>query len=142
MSEISAECREAVPSVEDYCALRRLAGLSPKTAQAAACGLPNTLYAVSFYEGGRLVAMGRLIGDGGCHLQVVDVAVLPERQGRGLGKAVMQRLCDWLQHNAPASAYVSLLADGQAHRLYAQFGFAPTAPASVGMALRIGPLPA
>ena len=142
MSEISVECRETVPSVEDYCALRRLAGLSPKTAQAAARGLPNTLYAVSFYEGERLVAMGRLIGDGGCHLQVVDIAVLPERQGRGLGKAVMQCLSDWLQHNAPASAYVSLLADGQAHRLYAQFGFAPTAPASIGMALRIGPLPA
>lgn len=142
MSEVSAECRETVPSVEDYCQLRRLAGLSPKTAQAAARGLPNTLYAVSFYEGERLVAMGRLIGDGGCHLQVVDIAVLPERQGCGLGKAVMQRLSDWLQRNAPASAYVSLLADGQAHRLYAQFGFAPTAPASIGMALRIGPLPA
>ena len=28
---------------------------------------------------------------------------------------------------------VSLLADGEAHRLYAQFGFAPTAPASIGM---------
>jgi hypothetical protein len=29
---------------------------------------------------------------------------------------------------------VSLLADGSAKQLYAQFGFAETAPASVGMA--------
>ncbi|KAF1012847.1 MAG: hypothetical protein GAK31_03933 [Stenotrophomonas maltophilia] len=35
--------------------------------------------------------------------------------------------------HAPPSAYVSLLADGQAHRLYAQYGFALTAPASQGM---------
>lgn len=50
-----------------------------------------------------------------------------------LGKEVMRRLDGWMQANLPPSAYVSLLADGEAHRLYAQFGFAPTAPASIGM---------
>ena len=39
---------------------------------------------------------------------------------------------------APAEAYVSLIADGEAHRLYEQFGFRPTAPASIGMAQWIG----
>jgi hypothetical protein len=39
-----------------------------------------------------------------------------------------------LEKLAPAEAYVSLIADGEAHRLYAQFGFRPTAPASIGMA--------
>jgi hypothetical protein len=32
---------------------------------------------------------------------------------------------------------VSLLADGPAKHLYAQFGFAETAPASVAMALKV-----
>ena len=77
--------------------------------------------------------MGRIIGDGGCFLQVVDIAVVPDRQGQGLGKAVMQQLDEWLRGHA-VGAYVSLIADGQAHRLYAQFGFALTAPRSVGMA--------
>ncbi|MDN0085028.1 hypothetical protein QU487_20175 [Crenobacter sp. SG2305] len=36
----------------------------------------------------------------------------------------------------PETGYVSLIADGPAHALYAQFGFVPTAPASVGMALK------
>jgi len=45
----------------------------------------------------------------------------------------MRRLDGWMQANLPPSAYVSLLADGEAHRLYAQFGFEPTAPASIGM---------
>ena len=35
---------------------------------------------------------------------------------------------------APENAFVSLLADGEAHRLYAQFGFEPTAPHAIGMA--------
>lgn len=126
-------CIPLPPSVEEYHALRVLAGLSPKTAEAAARGLPNTIFGVSLREGDRMLAMGRIIGDGGCFLQVVDIAVVPDRQGQGLGKAVMQQLDDWLRVHA-VGAYVSLIADGQAHRLYAQFGFALTAPRSVGMA--------
>lgn len=125
--------REGVPTVEAYCQLRALAGLSAKTAEAAARALPNTLFGVCAYQGSELVAMGRIVGDGGCHLQVCDIAVLPPLQGQGLGKEVMRRLDEWMQANLPSSAYVSLLADGEAHRLYAQYGFAPTAPASIGM---------
>ena len=125
--------REAVPTVEDYCQLRALAGLSAKTAEAAQRALPNTVFGVCAYQGSELVAMGRIIGDGGCHLQVCDIAVLPRLQGQGLGRQVMARLDAWMRANLPPSAFVSLLADGEAHRLYAQFGFAPTAPASIGM---------
>ncbi len=130
---VGVHCIPLPPSVEEYRALRVLAGLSPKTAEAAARGLPNTVFGVSLREGDRLLAMGRIIGDGGCFLQVVDIAVVPDRQGQGLGKAVMQQLDGWLRANA-VGAYVSLIADGEAHRLYAQFGFALTAPRSVGMA--------
>ncbi len=125
--------RESSPTAEDYCKLRSAAGLSAKTIEAASRALPNTLYGVSVYQGSELVAMGRVVGDGGCHLQVCDIAVVPQFQGQGLGKAVMSRLESWLVANMPPSAYVSLLADGEAHRLYEQFGFSPTAPASVGM---------
>lgn len=130
-------CELRPPSVSDYCQLRVLAGLSAKTTQAASVGLPNSVHAVSFYAGERLVAMGRIIGDRGCFLQVVDIAVVPDCQGQGLGKAVMGHLDAWLQANA-VGAYVSLIADGQAHRLYAQFGFVETAPRSVGMAKVVG----
>lgn len=75
-------CIPLAPSVEEYRALRVLAGLSAKTAEAAARGLPNTVFGVSLREGDRLLAMGRIIGDGGCFLQVVDIAVVPDRQGR------------------------------------------------------------
>jgi len=126
-------CIPHPPSVAEYRELRVRAGLSPKTLEAATLGLPNTVFGVSIREGGQLLAMGRLVGDRGCFLQVVDIAVVPERQGQGLGKAVMRELDAWLQANA-VGAYVSLIADGDAHRLYAQFGFALTAPRSVGMA--------
>ena len=52
-------------------------------------------------------------------------------------KRIVKALVDWLEANAPKSAYVSLIADGPAKDLYAQYGFRETAPESVGMYLRI-----
>jgi len=78
--------------------------------------------------------MGRVIGDGGLFFQIVDIAVLPEHQGQGLGKAIVRMLVEHLRAAAPKGAYVSLIADGEAHRLYSQYGFELTAPRSVGMA--------
>lgn len=125
---------DETPSEADYLRLRIVSGLTPKTAEGAAAGLPNTLFAVVVRDGEDVVGMGRLIGDGRLFYQVVDMAVMPEHQGRGLGKAIMQRLVDHIDSTAPAGAYVSLIADGEANKLYAQYGFKPTAPRSIGMA--------
>jgi ribosomal protein S18 acetylase RimI-like enzyme len=130
----------AIPSSEDYRRLRVAAGLSPKTAEGAALGLPNTLFGVSIEREGKIVGMGRVIGDGGLFFQVTDIAVDPHHQGRGLGKAIVHEIVEHLKRTAPTGAYVSLIADGEAHRLYARFGFRPTAPASIGMEMYIDPL--
>jgi GNAT superfamily N-acetyltransferase len=135
MSDGGIALVERFPETEDYRRLRRVAGLSPKTEAAARQGLANTLYGVRLQrDDGAVVGMGRVIGDGGCFFVVVDIAIVPELQGRGLGKRVLAALDAWLRANAPDSAYVSLAADGDAKHLYAQFGFAETAPASVNMA--------
>lgn len=131
------EMKEEIPSADEYRSLRVAAGLSPKTAEAAARGLPGTLYAVCLREGAELVAMGRLIGDGGLNYEVVDIAVRPDHQRKGLGSQVMAALMKWLRANAPASAYVCLIADDGAPALYEKFGFEKTAPVSVGMAMRL-----
>ena len=128
--------RLAIPSIATYRQLRVAAGLSAKTAEAAAKGLPNSLFAVQILHGDAVVGMGRIIGDGGCFFQVVDIAVLPAHQGKGLGKRIMREIRAFIDSEVPDSAYVSLIADGQAQDLYAQFGFQHTAPASVGMALK------
>ncbi len=125
----------AIPSVETYRHLRTAAGLSAKTVEAASRGLPNSLFAVQVLCAGEPVGMGRVIGDGGAFYQVVDIAVLPAHQGRGLGKQIMAAISDYIAREVPESAYVSLIADGEAYRLYQQFGFALTAPASQGMGL-------
>jgi ribosomal protein S18 acetylase RimI-like enzyme len=125
------------PEVDDYRRLRRVAGLSDKSQEAAEAGLPNTWFAVTIHQDGRTVGMGRIIGDGGTAFQIVDIAVEPDHQGKGLGKRIVAALVDHLRANAPKSAYVSLIADGDAQYLYAKYGFEAVMPASIGMAFKV-----
>ncbi|ASV83678.1 acetyltransferase family protein [Ochrobactrum quorumnocens] len=125
------------PSVEEYLHLRAVAGLSPFSKEAAIQGLKGTAFAVVIVHEDKAIGMGRLIGDGGCFFQVVDIAVDPQHQGRGLGKAIMDAIMQHVNAELPDSAYVSLIADVPANKLYEKFGFQETAPRSLGMAYRV-----
>lgn len=129
---LQSEC----PGASEYCELRVAAGLSPRSREAAELGLPHSLFAVSLRLDGQLVGMGRVIGDGGCNFEVVDIAVHPEHQGKGLGTRIMQSIMQWIDENVPPTAYVCLLADDDAPKLYSKFGFVLIAPKTVGMALK------
>lgn len=138
MSASSVELVERFPDAGDYCRLRAEAGMATRTPEAARRGLSNTLYGVSLLLDGQVIGMGRVIGDGGCFFIVVDIAVAPAHQGRGLGKRIMSALDAWLRANAPPSAVVSLAADGDAKYLYARFGFVETTPLTVNMEYQVG----
>lgn len=122
---------ETPPNPEEYIRLRQKAGLSTKSLKTAKKGLPNSLYAVQLILNDKLVAMGRVIGDGACFFQIVDIAVAPEEQGKGLGKLVMKHVEKYLEGVCSAGSYVSLLADKP--EFYKKLGYKPTAPESQGM---------
>jgi GNAT superfamily N-acetyltransferase len=124
------------PTVADYLLLRERAGLSPRRQDQARAALAGSWAAVHvLYEvEAKTVGMGRLLGDGGWYFHVVDMAVLPEHQRRGLGDAILAVLLERIRREAPAGAHVNLLADPPGRRLYARHGFTPTAPDSIGMA--------
>ena len=78
-----------------------------------------------------------MVGDGGCNFEVVDIAVHPDHQQQGLGARLMKAIMGYIEEHAPASAYVSLIADNHSPALYTKFGFKPTAPVSIGMAFQV-----
>jgi GNAT superfamily N-acetyltransferase len=137
MFDLPYDLTELPPSVGEYMALRIAAGLSAKTEEAARLGLARTIHGVTVRLGAEAVAMGRVIGDGGCFFDLVDIAVLPAHQRRGLGRRIVAALMAYVHAHAPKSAYVTLLADGPARKLYEEFGFVATAPSSIGMGLKI-----
>lgn len=123
---------ESVPSAEDFCHLRKIAGLSARPLAAAEIGLPRSCYGVHILLQGIPVGMGRIVGDGALNFEIVDIAVDPEHQGKGLGCKIMEALVAWLDAHAFKGSYVSLVAD--VPELYEKFGFESVRPESEGMA--------
>ena len=56
------------------------------------------------------MGMCRCIGDGALFLQVVDMAVDPNHQRKGLGKRLLDTMLAWVDEHAP-EAYLSLIGD-------------------------------
>lgn len=129
------------PPLSDYLRLRAESGLSPKTVEQGRAGLTGSWAAVHVVQldTGEVVGMGRVIADGGWYFHVIDMAVLPGFQRRGIGDAVLTALLADIARRAPAGAYVSLLADEPGRPLYRRHGFVETGPRTVGMALSTPP---
>jgi len=123
----------ATPPAEDFCRLRTLSGLTPRPLQAAKIALPRSCYGVYIEHCGSIIGMDRIVGDGALNVEIVDIAVDSEHQGKGLGRKMMEHLMPWLSQNAASGAYISLIAD--VPELYEKFGFKLIQPQSEGMAL-------
>jgi len=131
---------EGPPTLDEYLNLRMRAGLSPRRPDQALAALDGGWAAlhVVHQPTATTVGRGRLLGDGGWYFHVLDMAVLPDHQWRGLGDTILGALLTKIHHHAPAGAYVSLMADPPGRRLYERHGFAATAPQSIGMAQILG----
>ncbi|HCG6765425.1 GNAT family N-acetyltransferase [Vibrio parahaemolyticus] len=125
------------PSPNEFCEMRVKAGLSPKSLKAATIALPNSLYAISVRDGDALIAMGRVVGDGACNFEVMDVAVDPAYQGQGLGRKVMTYIDNYLSSVALEGSYVSMIADEP--EFYEKLGYKLVSPSSQGMTKKFKP---
>jgi GNAT superfamily N-acetyltransferase len=75
------------------------------------------------------IAFARVISDHATFANLVDVFVLPEYRGRGYSKVILQAV---MSHPQLQGLRRFTLATGDAHGLYAQFGFtSPTRPQSL-----------
>jgi len=72
--------------------LYRLAPLGDKPPEALATVFGNSMFMCFVYAGDVLVGAGRVLADGLDSAYIADVAVHPDHQGRGLGKAIIRQL--------------------------------------------------
>ena len=85
--------------------------------------LDNSL-CFSVYEAEKQIGLARIITDKTTFAYLCDVYVLPEYRGQGLSKWLMECV---LSHPDLQNLRRFMLATKDAHGLYAQFGFKPTA---------------
>lgn len=74
------------------------------------------------YQDGRQVGFGRVVTDRAVFAYLMDVFVLPDHRGRGVGKTLMRAV---VAHPDLQGLRLFLLRTKDAHSLYAQFGFLP-----------------
>ena len=112
------------PSAKDYNLLRVSSGIGgAKDIEKARIAMKNSLFAVSVYDGEKLIGSGRIIGDGGVSFAVTDIMVDKAYQNRGIGEEIMSRIDSWFDDNTDENAFVMLIANKPADNLYSRHGF-------------------
>jgi len=125
--------RYNAPSPMEYVSLRLKTGMGTKDLSKAEIALKNSLFIVTLWDEDRLIGFGRIVGDEGITYVVSDIMVDPGYQGKGLGKIIMKEIDSYLEQNTDQYAYVCLIANKPADKLYSQFGFDYVEPKSCGM---------
>ena len=87
--------------------------------------LRHTLFRVSVYDKGKVVAMARMIGDMGLDYYIKDVVVRPEYQKRGIGRLLINELLKFIRENGVSGTdiFVELCAEPDKIPFYEKFGF-------------------
>ena len=82
-----------LPDVEEYNHLRTSVGWKAIKEERAKKDLEHTWYAVTAVNDcNETIGMGRLISNGGYLVMLVDMIVMPEYQGHGIGRKIMDKI--------------------------------------------------
>ena len=131
---------DRLPTVDEFVTVTAAVGWTDAyDPTAIPASLAASLHGVVAVEDDRVIGLGRLVGDGAIYYYLQDLAVLPERQRRGVGAAILGRLEEWIAGRAGARTFVGLFAVGDSVSLYRRFGYA-VHDEMTGM-FRVGPYP-
>ena len=125
MKEIQFELADNVLKAEDFIRLKVATGFIERPLPQVEKALQNGLFNVSAICDGKVVGMGRLVGDGAMYWYLQEIIVLPEYQGKGIGKSIVNRLIEYIKDTAiPGTIIeVGLSAVKGKEPFYEKFGF-------------------
>ena len=105
--------------LDELSGLYRIAPLGEKPPEALATVFGNSMFMCFVYAGDMLAGAGRALADGRDCSYIADVAVHPDHQGRGLGKAIISKLVDLSRDHKK----IILYANPGTEEFYARLGF-------------------
>ena len=87
--------------------------------------MEHTLFRVSIFDGDKIIAMARVIGDMGLDYYIKDVVVRPEYQGKGLGRMLINEILKFISENGikGTDIFIELCAMPDKIPFYKKFGF-------------------
>ena len=128
-------------SAEDCNKLRNSAGWLQRHPDQIETGLKNSAFIVAAKDGETTVGMARIVSDGGYVAFIADVLVLPEYQRKGMGKAMMGKIMEYIRSmlRDGYGIQIDLMAAKGKEKFYEEFGFVkrPDDNFGCGMSQRI-----
>lgn len=128
-------------NAEDFVRLRVEAGFMKTPLPQAERALENGLFAVTAIHDGKVIGMGRLVGDGAMYWYLQEIIVSPEYQGLGIGTRIVNRLIDYVKEGAlpDSKVTVGLMAAKGKEGFYERLGFygRPNDNCGAGMDVRL-----
>ena len=146
---VTYELIDRVPTFAEHRALAEAVGWSDvfrwEVMEASIAG--SICGTVAVESEGKVIGMGRVVGDGAFYFYVQDVAVHPDYRRQGLGRAILERLTAQIAKIAGGDCFVGLFASDMAAEMYRQQGFSdygqPGDPnGNIGMWKVLRPAPA
>jgi GNAT superfamily N-acetyltransferase len=112
---------------EEYMKLREVVGWGLFPLEEAQAGLSNSyIWCLRDNDAsGQPIGIGRVIWDHGYVMYIADIIVIPEYQGNGLGRVIMEQVMDFI-HEQLKPGYkfmVSLCSAKRKEEFYKKFGF-------------------
>ncbi len=125
MDGIKYELAENQLTAEDFVRLKTATGFMDRPLEQAEKAIRNGLFNVTAICDGKVVGMGRLVGDGAMYWYLQEIIVLSEYQGKGIGKSIVNRLLEHIRETAiPGTGVeVGLTAVKGKEPFYEKFGF-------------------
>ena len=115
---------QRLPTVEEYRKLSDAVGWTSFTdLEAIGKSLPKSLFSIVAEKDGELIGCTRVGGDGAVFFYIMDVAVMPEMQGRGIGTALMNAAVEFIRETGGGHALTYLFTGARRSSFYQRFGF-------------------
>lgn len=116
---------ERTLTVDEYNNLTEAVGWGKRENFIVEEALNNTLFSICVYDDEKLIGYGRIIGDKTIFLYIHDIMVIPEYQGRNIGRGIMQELLKQIDRyklvNPNIRTYLGASKDREG--FYEKFGF-------------------
>ncbi len=128
-------------TAEQFCFLQESVGFGRPNMEQIQLALKNSMYRVSVEMDGKIVGMGRIVGDGAkiCYLQ--DIFIHPDYQKQGVGTMVVDKLIEYIYNLKMPNGRltIGLMAAKGKEEFYKKFGFRirPNDNEGCGMVLNV-----
>ncbi len=126
---------ERIPEESEYNRLRELAGWGALESETVGRSLPNSVYAVVAEYNNEVIALARVVGDGGLCFYIQEIIVHPNHRRRGIASTFMQYIFEYLKKATTKRSYIGVFSGKELEPFYEKYGFwkRPTSVMGHGM---------